>query len=146
MNEELSSTNEELHAINEELRDRTTEVDQVNAYLESVLTSIDASVVVIDPDLKVRVWNGLSFEMWGLRSEEVEGKPFLNLEIGFPVNALRPALAATLGGDGAGEPVMVEATSRRGQAMRCLARVSPLTGPDGTIEGAIVIIEEIHPG
>jgi two-component system, chemotaxis family, CheB/CheR fusion protein len=145
MNEELSSTNEELHAINEELRDRTTEVDQVNAYLESVLTSIDASVVVVDPDMKVRVWNGLSFEMWGLRSEEVEGKSFLNLEIGFPVESLRPALAATLAGDGVSEAAMFDATSRRGQAMRCLARISPLTGAEGAVEGAIVIIEEIHP-
>jgi two-component system CheB/CheR fusion protein len=146
MNEELSSTNEELHAINDELRERTMEVDQVNAYLESVLTSIDASVIVVDLEMKVRVWNGLSFEIWGLRSDEVEGKPVLNLEIGFPVRALRQSLVETLAGDGPGSPVLVEALSRRGQRMQCMARVSPLTGANDAIEGAIVIIEELKGG
>jgi two-component system CheB/CheR fusion protein len=81
--------------------------------------------------------------MWGLRSEEVEGQPFLGLEIGYPVRSLRQALVDTIAGDTVGEPVLVGATSRRGQEIRCLARVSPLVGADGAIEGAIVLIEEM---
>jgi two-component system, chemotaxis family, CheB/CheR fusion protein len=141
MNEELSSTNEELHAINDELRDRTNELDQVNAYLESVLTSLDASVVVLDVDLRIRVWNGQSFDMWGLRSDEVEGRAFLSLDMGFPVESLRPGLLAILAGEPRGQPVVAEATSRRGQRIRCRAYVNRLSGPDGRIDGAVVIIE-----
>lgn len=142
MNEELSSTNEELHAINDELWDRTNEVDQVNAYLESVLTSLDASVIVIDDDLRVQVWNGRSFEMWGLRAEEVEGKPFLGLDIGFPVEELRAPLVATLVDEAPPELVHLAARSRRGDPVQCAARVRPLRGPSGKVEGAIVVIEE----
>jgi two-component system CheB/CheR fusion protein len=141
MNEELSSTNEELHAINDELRDRTAEIDQVNAYLESVLTGFDASVIVIDRDLRVGVWNGLSTEMWGVRADEAEGRPFLALEIGYPVAVLGDALSATLTGSVQGEPILADATNRRGQPIRTSARVNRLLGSRGTVEGAIVIIE-----
>jgi two-component system CheB/CheR fusion protein len=146
MNEELSSTNEELHAINDELRDRTTEVDQVNSYLESILTGLQASVVVVDTDLLVRVWNGRSFEMWGARPEEVEGRPIFGLDIGFPMEDLRERLVATLGGESStsDDAVLADATSRRGQPMTCLARVKPLTGTSGKVEGAIIIIEELQ--
>ena len=40
MNEELQSTNEELETINDELRDRTGELNQVNEFLEAILTSL----------------------------------------------------------------------------------------------------------
>jgi two-component system CheB/CheR fusion protein len=141
MNEELSSTNEELHAINDELRDRTTEVDRVNSYLESVLMGLNAGVVVVDPELLVRVWNGRSFDLWGLRPEEVEGRPFFGLDIGFPVEAIRGAIVSAMAGDGT-EPIEVDAISRRGVATRCVARVNALLRSDGVVEGAIVIIEE----
>jgi two-component system CheB/CheR fusion protein len=146
MNEELSSTNEELHAINGELRDRTTEVDQVNSYLESILTGLHASVIVVDNDLLVRVWNGRSFDMWGARREEVEGRPFLSLDIGFPVEVLRDRLYATLKGDAPDGSAISEATTRRGHRARFLSRVKPLTGTAGKVEGAIVIIEQMQPG
>jgi two-component system CheB/CheR fusion protein len=145
MNEELSSTNEELQAINDELRDRTAEVNQVNAYIESVLATLDASVIVVDQAMQVRVWNGLSFEMWGLRTEEVEGRNFLTLDLGFPVDALGPPIMACLQGESRGEPIGLDALSRRGQRIRCSARVAPLRGASREVEGAIILISESSP-
>lgn len=143
MNEELSSTNEEFQSINDELRDRTTEFNQVNAYMESVLKSIQLSVVVVDLSMSVRVWNGLSFDMWGLRPDEVEGRSFLALDIGFPVELLSGPIRRALSGDGATSAVDVDATSRRGHRLHCRAQVSPLVGPQGSVDGAIVLIQEI---
>src|SRR5262249_22050991 len=134
MNEELSSTNEELQAINDELRDRTGELNRVNAYMESILTSLQASVIVLDRDLQVRVWNGVSFEMWGLRADEVEGRGFLGLDIGFPVEVLGGPVRACLTGDCPSEPLVVDAVNRRGQPMRCRARVSQLAGSQGALD------------
>lgn len=142
LNEELSSTNEELQAMNDELRDRTTEVNEVNAYIESVLATLDASVIVVDRDMRVRVWNGLSFEMWGLRAEEVEGKSVLTLDIGFPVDILAAPIRACLQGDDPGDSVFVDCLSRRGQTMRCELRVAPLLGPERVVEGAIILISD----
>lgn len=142
MNEELSSTNEELQAINDELRDRTAEVNQVNAYIESVLATLEASVIVVDRNLQVRVWNGLSFEMWGLRAEEVEGQSVLGLDLGFPVEVLGPPVRACLQDEDPGEPLTVEAISRRGHRMQCSVRVAPLHGSERAVEGAIILISE----
>jgi two-component system CheB/CheR fusion protein len=142
MNEELSSTNEELQAINDELRDRTAEVNEVNAYIESVLATLDATVVVVDRSMQVRVWNGLAFEMWGRRAEEVEGHNLLGLDLGFPVDALGPPIRACLQGDDPGPPIEVVAVSRRGHTIRCSARVAPLRGADQTVEGAIILISD----
>ena len=144
MNEELSSTNEELQAINEELRERTTELDQVNAYLQSVLTGLNASVVVLDRNLDVQIWNGRSFEMGGLRSEEAEGRSFLSLDVGFPVEVLRQPLRDVIEGGSAPEAVMAKCTSRRGEPMHCMAQVSQLVGANGSVDGAIVVIEVVH--
>ena len=40
MNEELQSTNEELETMNDELRHRTLELNEINAFLETILTTI----------------------------------------------------------------------------------------------------------
>jgi two-component system CheB/CheR fusion protein len=141
MNEELTSTNEELQAINDELRDRTAEVNEVNAYIESVVSTLDASVIVVDHNMSVRVWNGLAFEMWGMRSEEVEGQNVLSLDLGFPVEVLGAPIRACLQGQDA-EPFTVDAVSRRGHLLHCSVRVAPLRGPEGTVDGVIILIAE----
>jgi two-component system CheB/CheR fusion protein len=142
MNEELSSTNEELQTINDELRDRTNDLNQVNAYMESMLTSLQASVIVLDAELQVRIWNGESFEMWGLRPEEVEGRGFFGLDLGFPVEVLGAPVRACLTGDCPSHPMIVEATNRRGQRITCRVRLSRLAGSDGSTQGIIVLIDE----
>ncbi len=144
MNEELSSTNEELQTINDELRDRTSELDQVNAYMESILTSLDVSVIVVDRNMNVRVWNGLSFQLWGLRPEEVEGRPILSLDIGFPVDVLSGPLRGALAGTRDLQPLHVPAVTRRGAHIETKTRVAPLNSVDGAVEGAIVVIEEVE--
>src|SRR5581483_7400209 len=88
MNEELQSTNEELETINDELRQRTDELNDVNSYLESILTSLQTGVIVVNRDMRIQVWNQQATELWGLRSEEVEGEHLMNLDIGLPVDQL----------------------------------------------------------
>jgi two-component system, chemotaxis family, CheB/CheR fusion protein len=96
MNEELQSTNDELQAINDELQDRTGDLDRANGFLETILTSLRAGVVVVDPDLHVQVWNQQAQELWGLRPEEAIGQHFLNLDIGLPTELPRPMIRQTL--------------------------------------------------
>src|SRR5215831_11132648 len=50
-NEELQSGNEELETMNEEMRVRTAELDEARTFLEGVLSSVAAGVVVLDADL-----------------------------------------------------------------------------------------------
>ena len=91
MNEELQSTNEELQTINDEARERGDELGELNAFLESILTSLRSAVAVVDRDLHIRKWSRRAEDMWGLRQDEALHKNFLNLDIGLPVDRLQGA-------------------------------------------------------
>src|SRR4051812_19673415 len=118
MNEELQSTNEELETINDELHQRTDELNDVNAFLEAILGSLSAAVIVVDKELRVQAWNDAARELWGLRAEEVVGQHLLNLDIGLPLDQLRAPVRAALGGDGS-DNLVLEAVNRRGRAVEC---------------------------
>jgi two-component system CheB/CheR fusion protein len=141
MNEELQSTNEELETINDELHQRTDDLNQINAFLESILGSLRHTVVVLDQELRVQAWNEHATEMWGLRSEEVEGEHFLNLDIGLPVEHIAVMLRGCLGAHGEGA-MELDATNRRGRTIRCVVTCSPLLGASGEVNGVIVQMEE----
>jgi two-component system CheB/CheR fusion protein len=145
MNEELQSTNEEMQAVNDELRERTSEVHRVNAFLESILLGLDGAVVVVDTDLVVRVWNERAEQMWGLRSYEAQGQPFLSLDIGLPVSTLRDALLAVLSGDQHHVDAQVRARDRFGRDVVCAVSCSRLQDAAGAVTGAMVLLEERRP-
>ncbi|MEV6846983.1 CheR family methyltransferase [Actinoplanes sp. NPDC051411] len=141
MNEELQSTNDELQSINDQLRVSTGRLDEANAFLEAILTSLQAGVAVVDRDLRVNMWNRRAEDLWGLRTEEVTGQHFLNLDIGLPLELLRPLLRGALGGE-AGE-AEVDAVNRRGRPVAVHVVCTPLDGRGtGTgSEGAIIVME-----
>jgi two-component system CheB/CheR fusion protein len=143
MNEELQSTNEELQTMNEELRQRTEDLNRANAFLQSILTSMRAAVVVVDRSLSTLIWNHRAEDLWGLRSDEVRGQPFLNLDIGLPVQPLRGPMRACMAGETDHQEVTLDATSRRGKAIQCRVTCTPLTTPDGERQGVILLIEEV---
>src|SRR5690606_23660013 len=145
MNEELQSTNEELETSNTELRARTEEVNEINAYLTSILTSLGVGVVVVDSDLQIRIWNQRSEELWGLKADEVIGKPFLNLDIGLPVERLKQPILACLAGETTHDGLVLEALNRRGRPIRCKIGCTPLYGPNSHVRGAILLIEDEQP-
>jgi two-component system CheB/CheR fusion protein len=142
MNEELQSTNEELAATNDELRSRTLEINRLNQFLETVTASVKVSIIVLDPGLRVRLWNRQSFEMWGLAEEEVVGSSFLGLDTGLPRDLLAPALMAGLKGDSLHREFQMEATNRRGRRIACRVAVSPMLPANSTPGGVILLIEQ----
>ena len=144
MNEELQSTNEELQTINDELSKRTGELDEVNAYLESILSSFRGGVAVLDQELRVRVWNHLSEDLWGLRPDEAQGQHFLNLDIGLPVGDLRDMLQKALAGTDGTMDRLLGAVNRRGRAINVRVACSSLRGTHGEVRGVFVLTEELR--
>jgi two-component system CheB/CheR fusion protein len=140
MNEEMQATNEELQTINDELAQRTTELNQLNAFLESIWAGLDGAVTVLDADLRVLVWNHGSEELWGVRQEEVQGQHFLNLDIGLPIEQVRPTLKAAMSGEEGTQSTMIEATNRRGRTVTCRVTCSPLLDSDKNLRGVIVLV------
>ncbi len=145
MNEELESTNAELQSINTDLRLRTDEVSRLNTFLLAITGSIEVGAVVIDPDQKVQVWNERAADLWGLRSDEVVGRPFFDLDIGLPVKDVRPMVRGLLRGEPMQDEVVVESMTRRGRTIRC--RVSGYSLSDGErTSGAVLVMEELKGG
>ncbi|MCC6382166.1 MAG: PAS domain-containing protein [Dehalococcoidia bacterium] len=157
-NEELQSTNEELETINEELQSTNEELEQVNAgmeeqagelnrantFLESILSSIRAGVVVLSQNLEVQIWNAEAEDQWGLRREEVRGRYFLGLDIGLPaenlIQPIRDCLNAA--SNHVEREVLVEATNRRGRSVQCRVRCTPLLEDDHRVAGVILLIDD----
>lgn len=97
-------------------------------------------MVVLDRDLHVAVWNADSEELWGLRCDEVVGRNFLNLDMGFPAAQLCQTVRDCLSGQKDHQEVVVEAINRRGRTIRCAVTCSPLRGPAGDARGSILIM------
>jgi two-component system CheB/CheR fusion protein len=143
MNEELQSMNDELQTSNDELRDRTAQIGDLNDFMRSVLGSLESGVVVVDHDLKVQVWNARMEELWGVRGDEAIGQYLLNLDIGLPVEELRPSLRHVLTENGSGQPIqLVRAVNRRGRTIDLQVTISPLHGRfERTTSGAIILVD-----
>ncbi len=139
-NEELQSGNEELETMNEEMRIRTGELDETRTYLEGVLSSIGAGIVVLDGDLSVRSWNRGAEELWGLRAEEVFQQPFFALDFGLPTDGLPDILQTSLNSGRRAGPVEIPAINRIGRSIVCAVTCSPLTG---TRDGMVLLMEDV---
>jgi two-component system CheB/CheR fusion protein len=144
MNEELQSTNEELETMNDELRQRSIEHTEVNDFLETILSSMGLSVIVVDRDQTVRVWNGESAELWGVRGDEAEGQHLFNLDIGLPLDGMRSALRRVLAGTDDQAEVLLEATNRRGRTIEVRVKCVPLGIPPDEVTGAILLTEAVQ--
>jgi two-component system, chemotaxis family, CheB/CheR fusion protein len=140
MNEELQSANEELETMNDELRDRTEAAMSASSFLTSILSSIRQSVIVVDPEFRVRAWSDAAAELWGMRSEEIENQSFVNLDVGLPVAQLVTPIRQVLAGQEP-EPVVLDAYNRRGQSIQCRVSFAQLTSAlGGSVEGVILVI------
>lgn len=145
MNEELQSANEELQTMNEEFRRRTDELNQVNGFLESILASMRGAVVVVDPDLRVQVWSTRAEDLWGLREEEAQGKNFLNLDIGLPVEQLKNPIRACLSNESNHHSMVFSATNRRGKPIQCRVTCTPMFHNSSKhVRGVILLMEETN--
>ena len=131
-------------------RKRTGELNQVNDFLEAILTSLGLGVAVLDPQQRVQIWNRRAEDLWGLRGDEALDHHFLSLDIGLPSEQLAAPLRAVLAGSSAREHHQLEAVNRRGRAIVCSATILPLIDPkadgNGTApRGAIVMMEDQPP-
>jgi two-component system, chemotaxis family, CheB/CheR fusion protein len=143
-NEELQSTNEELETMNDELNERSIELNQANAFLEAVLGSLEAGVIVVSSDLLIQAWNRGARELWGLQEDEVLGKHLLNLDIGLPLDELRQPVRAALADGAEARTVKVPAVNRRGREVAVQVIVTPMTDRDNAANGVILMMQAVE--
>jgi two-component system CheB/CheR fusion protein len=141
MNEELQSTNDELQVINETLRERSAELNELNDFLQSILTSINAGVVVVDREMRVQAWNAGALDLWGVRPDEAQGQHLLNLDVGLPVHNLGQIVREALNDPTYVREVNLDAVNRRGRSVSLRLVCSALTNPAGQVRGALLVME-----
>jgi len=143
VNEELRSTNEELQATNDRLRRQELELGHSNVFLNAILATLKVGITVVGSDLKVRVWNELAADLWGMRGDEVIGRAFGELDIGLPVRALIGPIRDCLdGSSGASREMLVDAINRRGRKLACRVLLAPLTKEAGIGPGVCILMED----
>jgi two-component system CheB/CheR fusion protein len=146
MNEELQSMNDELQFSNDALRDRQEEVDRLNRFMTSVLSSMNAGVAVVDGDMRVLAWNTRAEDLWGVRSDEAMGEHVMNLDIGLPVEQLRQPLRAQLtDGDIGPQTSTIEAVNRRGRQVQLRVTISRIVDHEPP-SSAMLVMEVVEDG
>jgi two-component system CheB/CheR fusion protein len=140
-NEELQSTNAELDATNRELAHRTQETDLLSVYQRTIIRTLSAAVVVLDPQGRVGTWNLAAERLLGLAESEVVGQALWTLAV--------PALSRALLQDvrrrlAEGRAVRLENEPYalpHGGAGRATIVATPLLG-DGVVLGAVLLFED----
>jgi PAS domain S-box-containing protein len=69
--EELQSTNEELTTLNDELKNHNQTLSLLNDDLDNLMKSIDAAVVIVDNEFKIRRFNSSAESLLGLMPSDV---------------------------------------------------------------------------
>ncbi|SHT84762.1 CheR methyltransferase SAM binding domain-containing protein [Mycobacteroides abscessus subsp. abscessus] len=143
MNEELQSTNDELHTINDALRERSAELDDSRTFTSALVNSIRLGVVVVDREMRVVMWNRGSEELWGLRSDETQGVLITSLDMGLPLDEIRPMIGhAFVDPDSSGQ-VVVNAVTRRGRSAQIRVTCSSFKSQDDSLRGALLLMEVV---
>ncbi|NUR07472.1 MAG: PAS domain-containing protein [Nocardioidaceae bacterium] len=140
MNEELQSMNDELQGANEELRVRSSELTRLNDFMESILGSMQSSVIVLDRDLTVQIWNRNAQELWGVRSDEAVGTHLFNLDFGLPTDAVKPLLRTVLNDPSTTRQLSIDAINRRGRPVMLSVRVAALMSR-GDATGVLLVMD-----
>ena len=128
------------------MRLRSSELDQANAFLRSVLRSVGSAVIVLDREHRVNAWNERAVDLWGMREDEARGHSLFGLDIGLPAEEVRQLVNRSLAGVSDEREATVMALNRRGQSIVCRVRSSPLHRADGTADGAILLIDVVEGG
>ena len=144
LNEELESTNSELEAINTDVHVRSQEVLRLNTLLLAITGNIEVGAAVLDKALRVQVWNERAADLWGMRSDEVVGRSFFDLEIGLPAEKLRSLIQSGAGGGPAHDELVVSAMTRKGRQIRCRV-IAHAIGDGDRPAGVVIVMEELKP-
>jgi two-component system CheB/CheR fusion protein len=92
--------------------------------------------------MRVVVWNRGCEELWGLRADEAEGRVLTTLDIGLPVDKIRPLIGnAFVDPENPGKSVF-EAVNRRGRPtqVRVTCTGFQSSAEDG-VNGALLLMD-----
>ena len=93
--EELQSTNEELNTLNEELANRNRQLTRMHDDLNNLFANIDMAVIVLDNNLKIRLFNPIAEKNFNLIPTDV-GRPISDISQKMSISNLEGTLREVL--------------------------------------------------
>jgi two-component system CheB/CheR fusion protein len=135
--EELESANEELNTLNEELKISNVEFSKVNRDLSNLLESISIPLVMVGRDLRIRRFTRAMEPMLNLLASDV-GRSITDLRPQVELPDLRRLLLDAMEG-GDRQPRDIRDAHGRWYSLRVL----PSVGPNGKIDGAVLMLIDI---
>ena len=139
--EELQAANAELGSLNTQLERRSVDLKELDEYQQSVLSSLQHAIVVLDRSGLVTTWNQTAERLWGLPAEHVVRRLFWTLPVGDIAQKLREALGRMLD-TGSGEAETLHDIPLRlptGETRHLTVLVTPLKSPSGKVTGVVGI-------
>lgn len=124
---------------------RIDELTRQNERLTQIFSCLRLGVVILDQALTILAWDRGAERLWGRWAGEVVGTPFMNLAVGFPVEHLGAAIHACLVEGNAQQAVVLDATTRRGQAIKCRFSCTLLVGAGQKLPHVMVVMEPLEP-
>ena len=93
--EELQSSNEELTTLNDELKNRNQTISILNADLTNISENVDSAVVLVDGNLKIRLFNPAAEKILKLIPEQI-GLPIASVSMGIIVEDLEKNISESV--------------------------------------------------
>ena len=99
---------------------------------------------MVDRDLRVLVWNRPRRGPLGAARRRGGRQHLLNLDIGLPLEQLKPLLRDVLEGEQPGEvqEVVLPALNRRGRSLDVRVTATPLRRLGNGVTGAIIVVDQ----
>jgi len=135
--EELESANEELNTLNEELKISNVEFSKVNRDLANLLDSINIPLVMVGRDLRIHRFTRAMEPILNLIASDV-GRSITDMQPRMELPDLRRLLLDAIEG-GNRKPRDIRDLHGRWYSLRIL----PSVGPDGKIDGAVLMLIDI---
>jgi two-component system CheB/CheR fusion protein len=123
---------------------RTLAITELNDFMQSILNSLDAAVIVVSSELLVQVWSQQAEDLWGLREQETIGQHLLNLDSGLPTAKLHSWLRSVITGHETGVYGQhLQAINRRGRTVDLRVTVTAMKSRSNPVSGALILFEEL---
>jgi len=144
-NEELRSINEELETTNDELKERTEQLNSIIAYNQSVIQGMRESLIAIDHNNVITIWNPTSVQMWGITSGNAVGRSIKNIlpEVGLGAEEITAKILQVMGTCSAYHEDLFKYTASNGHTRSLEFDIVPILGSRSECNGAMLLFRDI---
>ena len=136
--EELQSSNEELTTLNDELKNRNQALGRLNDNVENLNRNIDSAVVMVDCDLKIRLFTPSAQKILNFASSDT-GLPISNVHLGISVPDLEETIHGVITSLNSVEK---EVNDKNGRFYEL--RIRPYIAEGKRVDGAVLSFVDIN--